>query len=107
MEVFNTILANDESIKNHSEQYSYIYSIVEDFVKENDLDKRKIGSTLSYWLDIICSDGDAGSTHGYYFESNVTENLCDHITKNILWRFENSMGELMKNKCKFILNRGL
>ena len=107
MELYNTILASDESIKERSEQYSYVYDIVKKFIDENDLCRWKIGSVLEYWLDINCGPDDVLYKNSYCFETKITEDLCDHITKCILERFESSMDELVKNKCKLVLNRGL
>ena len=103
MKKLGLILTEDEKIVNGINVYSQIYRIVKQFVDKYDLQSRKIGSTLNFWLNIECN----GVEQGYYFETHVKENLIEHITKKIIWRFENSIEELIKNKCNILIDKGL
>lgn len=106
MKQYSLILTEDGEIVKSTNVYSYIYSIVQRFVDKYDLRNRKIGSKLSFWLNIECGNSEGQST-GYYFETTIKENLVEHITKKIIWRFENSIEELIENKCNILIDKGL
>lgn len=103
MKRIGLILSEDEKIVNGVNIYSQIYGIVKQFVDKYDLQSRKIGSKLNFWLNIDCGS----MTNGYYFETTVKENLVEHITKKIIWRFESSIEQLIENKCNILIDKGL
>lgn len=106
MKQLGLILAQDGEIVKNIDVYSYIYRIVQQFVDKYDLQSRKIGSKLNFWLNIECENSEGKST-GYYFETTIKENLIEYITKKIIWRFENSIKELIENKCNILIDKGL
>lgn len=108
MKQLGIILTEDGEIVNSTNVYSQIYNIVKQFVDKYDLQSRKIGSKLNFWLNIDCEKPeDKPAVTGYYFETTIKENLVEDITKKIIWRFENSIEELIENKCNILIDKGL
>lgn len=103
MNVMHSILDTDQEIIENSEVDAVLYSVVQRFVDDNNLQQRAIGSKLFFWLDVDCGGGHKMS---HYFEVTIKENLVYRVVSAIKMRFGKELDELMTNKCTLKLEKG-
>ena len=106
MKLYNAILRTDEEIADTSSNYVFVYKMVKEFVDRYNLQDRKIGSRLGYYLNVSC-EGDTRPNTGYYFEITVKENLIESMVNEICGVYGKNIDKLIKSNCNLSIVKGL